>query len=172
MVDIYKYIFGCDIINALFCIRYQMEKISEIAKIVTEYRFNKLETLYTGFELADNRYSQVAKALAVDQIKTEDELASMINAPLKSDKFRTFKKRLRNKLLNNLLFLDLNEDNARPYIRAIKTCDRNCYCIDILLLFSASHAGMNLAESTLKTAQEFELFDIALFCAKALRKQH
>ncbi len=149
-----------------------MEKISEIAKIVTEYRFKKLDTLYTGFEVADNRYSQVAKALAEDQVRTEDELASMIGAPLKSDKFRTFKKRLRNRLLNNLLFLDLNEENARPYIRAIRTCDRNCYCIDILLLFSASHAGMSMAESTLKMAQEFELFDVALFCAKALRKQH
>ena len=67
-----------------------------------------------------------------------------------------FKERLREKLLNNMLFLDLDKENARPYIKAIKTCQRNCYCINMLLFFSASSAGASLAVSTLKKAVEFE----------------
>jgi len=149
-----------------------MEEIREIAKILTQFRAKKIETLYADSFPIENRYSKVVSALATDEIKTEDEVADMIGARKSSGKFWMFKKRLNERLLNSMLFLDLNKENARPYIRAVKTCIRNCYCINILIMFSASHAGVGLAESTLKKAQEFELFDVALFCAKVLRKQH
>ncbi len=149
-----------------------MEKISEIAKIVSGIRIKKIDTLYTGFKIADNHYSRVAIAMADDKIRTEDEVAGLIHTQKSTDKFRTFKKRLKQKLLNNLLFMEVNDEHSRPYTKAVKACERNCYCIDILLSFSASHAGASLAETTLKLAREFELFDTALFCAKVLRKQY
>jgi len=149
-----------------------MEKIREIAKILTDLRSKKIELLRPDIDISDNQYTKVTYALAADKVKTEEEVAGMIGAHKNSERFWTFKKRLNERLLNSMLFLDLNKENARPYIRAIKTCDRNCYCINILMLFSASHAGAALAESTLKKAAEFELFDIALFCAKVLRKQN
>ena len=149
-----------------------MEEISEIAKILTNLRVRRIDLLYSDSHIRENQYTKVVAALSADTVRTEVDVAAMIGANKSSSKFWMFKERLREKLLNNMLFLDLNKDNARPYIRAIKTCERNCYCINILLLFSASHAGASLAVSTLKKSIEFELFDLALFCAKVLRKQH
>jgi len=149
-----------------------MEKIREIAKILTELRSKKIELLRADVGLSENKYTKVTYALATDKIKTEEEVAGMIGAHPNSERFWTFKKRLNERLLNSMLFLDLNKENARPYIRAIKTCDRNCYSINILMLFSARHAGASLAATTLKKAIEYELFDEALSCARVLRKHN
>ena len=149
-----------------------MEKIREIAEIVTRLKSKKIDRPQADVHVPDSQYAKIAKALVSDKIRTEDEVAAIIGVRKSSSGFRMFKKRLKEKLLNSMFFIDLNEENARPYIRATKTCMANCYCIDILMLFSARHAGASLAESTLKKAVEFELFDSALFCAKVLRKQH
>jgi hypothetical protein len=147
-----------------------MQELKELSKLVTESRLKKIDFLYTG--KAREPYLEVAEGIAANKIGSEEEISVIINASRRSSKFKMFKRRLREKLLANMFFLDLNDSNSTPYLRAIRTCGRNSYCINLLQMFSASTTAVNLAKSTLKFAISFELYETALFCARILRKQY
>jgi hypothetical protein len=147
-----------------------MHQLKEISKLVTEKRSKKIGFIYHG--KTTGRYREIAEGIAKDRINSDSEIGDIIGAKAGSGKFKVFKSRLKEKLLNNLFFLDLNDENSTPYSRAIKTTGRNSYCINLLLMLSASSAGAALAKNTLKIALEFELFDVALFCSRVLRKQN
>ena len=147
-----------------------MNEIKELLRIVSKHRMKKIDVLSTTHE-SENDYAKAAKSIQGGMINTDDEMAALISYKKSSLKFRTFKVRLKEKLLNSLLFLDFDPREIAGYGRAMSVCSRNQHGIRLLLYLSARNSAMHLAKITLKKAIEFEFAEIALFCAKTLRTQ-
>jgi len=147
-----------------------MEQIKELAKFVTENRGKKIDLIeWEGPELNEN-YRIIAELAAKNKVNTEEEIAEIIDAPTGSPKFRKFKSRLKEKLLNNVLFFDIKDEERTPYHKALMLCGRNEYCIKVFRTIGLVKSMEKLAKSTLNKALEFELYEVAFYCAKELRR--
>ena len=111
-----------------------MKHIIEVANFVTKNRLKKIDMLSQKGAKGENRYLEVANSLATGSITTSAEMAHLIRLEERSNNFRVFKMRLFDKLLNSLLFLDLDERKFSIYSKAISECYRNSFCIRILLI--------------------------------------
>jgi len=147
-----------------------MEQIKELAKFVTENREKKIDLIdWDGPESSDN-YRKTTEWAAKNKVNTEEDIAAIIDAPPGSPKFRKFKSRLKEKLLNNVLFFDIKEEDKTPYHKALMLCGRNVYCIKVFSTIGLVKSAEKLARSTLNKALEFELYEAAFYCARELRR--
>jgi len=147
-----------------------VNELKEISKIVTVNRTRRINFIFDKSEKSVVDFFQASKAIASGKVSTNEEFASFVSAEKNSIKFRVYKHRLMDRLLNTMLIIDLSKEIPTAYSQAVKACNRNRYCIDLLLMFSARHTGAALAKKTLKLALEFELYETVFFCAKVLRK--
>ena len=146
-----------------------MEKFTEIAKIITKNRIKKIDMLSPKSTNRGNKYLDASDSLAKGSITSRHEMAQLVGIGIGSTNFNVFINRLFNKLLNSLLFLDLDERKFPSYTKAIAECYRNMYCIRLLLLLNARQSSTFIASKTIKKAIKYELTDIVLFCARYLR---
>ncbi|MEN0004270.1 MAG: hypothetical protein AAF798_09010 [Bacteroidota bacterium] len=79
------------------------------------------------------------------------------------------KRKLKNKLLNTLFFIDTNQPNFIEIQKAYYECYKNVAIIKILLGKNARKPAVNLAENTIKKAIRFEFVDITIALARVLR---
>lgn len=79
------------------------------------------------------------------------------------------KKKLKNRLINTLFFIDVNRDSFNDYNRAYFICYRQAAAVKILLNLYARKAAIPLAEKTLLQAQKFEFTELVLSLARDLR---
>jgi hypothetical protein len=147
-----------------------MKQIKELAKFVTENREKKIDLIDWDVPESDDNYRKTTELAAKNKVNTEEDISAIIDAPLGSPKFRKFKSRLKEKLLNNVLFFDIKEEDKTPYHRALMLCGRNVYCIKVFTTIGLAKSAERLARSTLKKAVEFELYESAFYCARELRR--
>lgn len=76
--------------------------------------------------------------------------------------FRNTKAKLKQKLLNNMYFLDYHKSEYTAYQKAYYECLHQLHQIKILILEDARCIAIKHIPSLIKTALEYELFDIAL----------
>ena len=76
--------------------------------------------------------------------------------------FRNTKAKLKQKLLNNLFFLDYHKSDYTAYQEAYYNCLNQLHQVKILILEDANCIALRKIPAIIKMALEFELFDIAL----------
>jgi len=146
-----------------------MDKFIEIARIITKNRMKKIDMLSSKPANRGNKYLDAADSLAKGGITSRHEMAQLVRIDTGSVNFNVFINRLFNKLLNSLLFLDLDERKFPSYSKAVAECHRNMYCIRILLLLNARQSSTFIATKTIRKAIRHELTDAILFCSRYLR---
>lgn len=76
--------------------------------------------------------------------------------------FRNTKAKLKQKLLNNLFFLDYHKSDYTAYQEAYFDCLRQLHQVKILIMEGANCIAVKKIPAIIKSAIEYELFDIAL----------
>jgi hypothetical protein len=148
-----------------------MQDFKELVKIVTKYRINKIDML--SFENGtDNKFLKVFKGISDGSINSDAEAAEKINVKERSIYYRTFKSRLKAKLLNNLLFIEFGSNELTNYTKALHYCSRNQHAIRILSRLSATRSSIRIAEKTLHKAIQYELAEFVVYCARILSRQY
>ena len=149
-----------------------MERLIELSQIVTKNRLKKIDMLSHDGSNHGNKYLFAADSIAKGNIASSQELAKIIGVGEKSNTFHVFKLRLFDKLLNSMLFLDVDKRKFQSYRKAISDCNRNMYCVIILFLVNARQTAAFIASKTLHKALKFELSDVILYCARYLRAHY
>ena len=101
--------------------------------------------------------------LLVNSFEDETEVArKLFKTDPRNRNFRNTKAKLKQKLLNNIFFLDYHKSEYTAYQRAYYECLHQLHQVKILIMEGARCIAIKRIPSLVKTAMEFELFDIAL----------
>jgi hypothetical protein len=148
----------------------QMNELKELAKIVTRSGLKKIDSLLSDNAKSNKRYKEVAYKIANAEFSTEEDIARFFGTVPGSGQYRVFKSRLKEKLLNSVLLLDVNEQNTVVFSRTGISEHRNIYCIRILLSSGAPQTAIALTKSTMRQAAKREMWTVCTYCASVLTR--
>ncbi|MDQ3072034.1 MAG: hypothetical protein M3Q97_02040 [Bacteroidota bacterium] len=86
-------------------------------------------------------------------------------------KYNVLKKRLKEKLLNTVLFLKPGKSESGTLLLSMYWCHKNYVIADLLLSVSLKKIGIRLMKNVLKRALRYEFFDIVRLGASLLRRE-
>lgn len=147
-----------------------MDQLDELAKIVTQYRSRRIDLLPSEAEKG-NAYLDITNSLAGGLVASDEDAAKLISYDTSSGKFRMFKSRLKNKLLNSLLLMDMDATGASSYAKLCLACYKNLYAVKLLITINANKTADLLLRQLLKQSIQVELADVSLRVLKELRHQ-
>lgn len=145
-----------------------MEQLDELAKIVTQYRTKKIDLLPFEAEKGNN-YLDITNSLADGSVASDEDAAKLLSSDTASGKFRMFKSRLKNKLINSILLIDLDTTGISPYGKNLLSYYRNLYIVKLLQAFSANKTADFLLKQLLKQTIQLELTEVSAAVLKDLR---
>ncbi len=151
-----------------------MKDLIALVEVVSKNKVKEIEIL--GAPLKDKNPTNLQRlynGIYSGEIKNEEDIINTIFSNSKNASLycSRLKGQLRERLINTLFFIDLNQNNFNDYSRAYYTCYKMASAIRILIGRNARNAAYPLAEKTLELALKFDFTDIALTVARDLRMQ-
>ncbi|MBP8074140.1 MAG: hypothetical protein KAY96_05235 [Bacteroidia bacterium] len=145
-----------------------MDRLQEIIRVVGRMRLRRIEVFNeTAGRYRKNLYYRLYQGIKEGTFKTDaDASMALFGVEPSEKKYLMLKSRVKNRLLNTLLFLD---NTMSRYDQAILQCNRNLVAAKALLQSGARKAGESMLITTLHQAEKFELNDVALSCLLSLR---
>lgn len=148
---------------------FKMEELIALSKIISKQKVKQIDVLFD-----ENDLSPITKkfysGLANSAIKTDSEAVEYLyGTDLVSSKYRKLKARLRDKLINTLFFIDIQQFSRNDF---------DAFQVKSYFLLSAyrilrsrgySKAAISLAERAFKLSIKFDLIDIAYFLSNELK---
>ena len=145
-----------------------MDRLSELANIVSKYKSSKIEIVGDSNDTLLNRlYNGIN-----DNHFNSDEVAALslgYENP-QNPSYKKLKYLLERRLLNSVFFIDLNTPQFNDEQRAFVNCYKNFAAFRILLGRGARKSAYHLAEKTIRVAQKHEVTLIVFDLSRALRK--
>jgi tetratricopeptide (TPR) repeat protein len=136
-------------------------KIKEIEVIGSaNHKETNVQKLYSGI----HNGSIISDQDVIDNFFPNNKNANLYSSRLKGQ--------LKERLINTLFFIDLNQNNFNDYLRAYYTCYKMSAATRILLGRGARTAATPIAEKALDMALQFDLTDVAFLLAKDLRMHY
>ena len=150
----------------------KFDHLSGLAELVARNKVKNIHVIGNP-DAAPTKLERLYRGLCSNQWESEESAAQELNYKnAQSPAFQKLKTRLHDRLLNTLLFIDINQPNFTELQRAYYSCYKNVAAVKILLGRSSRSYAMPIAEKTLKTALSFEFTEIALTLAKDLRSHY
>jgi hypothetical protein len=147
-----------------------MDSLSELIRLVTKKRIKKVELFDESSRNKSSNYFKLFEGIHSGQYRSDQDAARDIyDCDPSEKKYLILKTRLKQKLLNTLFFLDFEDESIPEYQNALYECNKQLYCAKVLLMSGSKRIAIPTLEKTLRRAQETQLTDIELECAKILR---
>jgi hypothetical protein len=148
----------------------KMDSLTELIRLVTKKRIKKVELFDESSRNKSSNYFKLFEGIHSGHYRSDSDAARDIyNCDPSEKKYLILKTRLKQKLLNTLFFLDFEDDSIPDYQNAQYECNKQLYCAKVLLMSGSKRIAIPTLEKTLRRAQESQLIDIELECAKILR---
>jgi len=151
-----------------------MEELMQLIGIVKHKGQRSLQLVNQNFRKKEKSKDNILyNGLVNREYKNELEAARKL---FKTDpgnrNFRNTKAKLKQKLLNNLFFLDYQKSEYTAYQSTYYDCLNQVHQIKILIMEGANCIAIRKIPSIVKTAIEFELFEIALESLTLIRNEY
>ncbi len=150
-----------------------MEDLITLAKVVSKTKVKQIEIIGNSTS-SNSLIQQLYNDLVEGKFQGEEEAADHYFPKTSNQKiyFSRLKRKLKNRLLNTLFFIDINQPSYLEHQRAYHFCLRQLLSVKALLGRGARQAAIPLARKGIKKAQKYEFTDIALAFAKLLRTHY
>jgi hypothetical protein len=136
-----------------------MKTIIPIVELLSELGCKRIDIISN--EDSQSRYSELFKLISVGKITTDDEAAKhLFNTNANSQLYRRFKSTFKDKLINNLYFLDEQHLSLHTHQKAGLIIQKRWGAISILFQRNQSQLATQLAEQLLPTAMQYELTEV------------
>lgn len=147
-----------------------MKSLLELAHVVNR---NKTKSLKTLDRSERDRTIDFYERILSGELKTDKEASNFyFSEEPNHPGYRKLKNRLKSRLLNSLVFIDVNSPKFNDAQKAFYTCQKNLVLIKTLLGRNAILSAIELMKKTLKFSVKFELSEISLEIYRLLRGYH
>ena len=101
----------------------------------------------------------------------DDETAAQIlfKAPAKDSRYKKLKNKVKNRLIDSLFLMDLNQPSYTDYERAYYVCCKNWAAAKILFRKEAREAGIYICHQVHRIALKYEFTELVIDTARILR---
>jgi hypothetical protein len=147
-----------------------MKDLQLLVQLLSGVKVSKLNIIGTD-GVSDTRVQQLYDQVLSGKIQNDEEGANVFfpDGVYKDKYFGKLKRRLSERLLNTLFFIDVNKPQFTDYQKANQVCHRNLLVVKLLLSYRQRHLAMVIAKKTFKKAVYFDFTEIALLLSKELR---
>ncbi len=147
-----------------------MEQLIELVNIVSKNKAKNLDTV-SNFQENESKLQALYSGIAEGKFASDSEAARFIypDSPRQHVNYGKIKRRLYQRLINSIFFIDINKPDYDDLQTAYYTCYRDFAALKILIGRSALKTAVPLGESILKRAQKFEFTDLVV---NVLRELH
>ena len=146
-----------------------MDELIELANIVTRNKVKALKTIDNADDVAIEFYRKIVSG----EIQNDEDAVGYCGKNNANDpSYRRLKNKLKERLLNSLVFIDVNSPKFNDAQKAFYTCQKNLVLIRILQGRNAKLSSHELILKTLKYSEKYELTEISLELYKNLRNHH
>ncbi|MEO1624611.1 MAG: hypothetical protein AAFV25_05605 [Bacteroidota bacterium] len=146
-----------------------MDLILELIDLIDSYKAQNIQVLQNPFVTA-NKYSSFYKGVIEGKIRSDADAAKMLyNSGPDDYKYKKLKYRFRQRLLNSILFIDVNKPNYTDIQKAYYNCYKDWATVRVLLGKGAKKSAVSIAEKTLRHSLKFEFTELSCNIARVLR---
>lgn len=149
-----------------------MENLIALAKLISKQKVVKIEVI--GNEsLSNSKLSQLYDGIIKGIYQNENDASlSLYGSEPTNPNFKKLKYRLQERLINTLLFIDVNKPNFKDTQRAYYSCQRVLSAVNILFGFSIREPAIEMAERAIKKAIRFDYTEIVLSLSRRLSRHY
>ncbi len=145
------------------------DELRELIMIVNRNRVKQIEVIGNP-PARKSKAQELYYLITENPDMVEDEYAKILYGTSATDRnYRALKKRLKERLLNTLFFIDLNEEGYNEQQRAYYSCMKDFSAAKVLIGKSAYCNGVSLMRKVLQKSIRYEFFSIGLEAARQLR---
>ena len=146
-----------------------MEALRELVQLVTRNKLKSIDVLDFA-EDGSSRLGQLYTIISEGGVETDQEAAEMLYPDSGSTSgYRKLKNKLRRKLINSLLLVDLNQASYSDRKSAYYQCYKEWAAVRILLAKNAWAQCVEIAERILKHSMRYEFTELTLDLLGILR---
>ena len=148
-----------------------MEELQELAYVLTKYKTRSIEIIGDESKQYDSKIYQLYQAIQKGEVKNDTQASVAIYGEKKiSGKYRNLKHELKKRLLNTILFIDINNQKSREDI--YYQCWKEWAACRILVEKSARKSAIRLAERILKRCLQYDFFELVISISILLRSHY
>jgi len=150
-----------------------MKALLELVKIVSEYRLDNVPIFSLHSRTDKNvKYNQFLDGILEKKFITDSEAAkALYNTGTESTKYRILKSRIKERIYNNILFIDSGKRKSSSYDGVYLSLYRHLIVSKFLVGWNAKTAGYELMAKVLNKAIKYQRHDIVQQCALHFRRQ-
>lgn len=150
-----------------------MKDLIALVELVSKNKIKEVEILSNSSN-SQTKIQRLYNGIHYGEIKSDEDIVEKLfpdnkNANLYSSRLKS---QLRERLINTLFFVDINQANTNSYSNAYYSAYKIAAATRILLGKGARTAAVPLAEKGLELAMQFDLTDVALILARDLRTNY
>jgi tetratricopeptide (TPR) repeat protein len=150
-----------------------MKALLELVKVVSDYRLDNVPIFSIhNRKDKDSKYNQFLDGVLNGQFSDDEEAAKLIyDSDTNSVKYRVLKNRLKERLYNNIVFIDSGKRNSNTYSGVYLKLYRHMIVARFLVGWNAKNAGYELMNKVLNKAIKYQMHDIVQQCSLHFRRQ-
>ncbi len=146
-----------------------MQGLKELILIVNKNKLRSLELMRSPFDY-QSKTGQLYEAINKNDIASDDEASEKFYPDdQQGANYRKLKSTLKNRLINALFFIEVNQPSYNDYQKAYYECYKNWAAVKIMLGKNARIAAIELCHKVIKFAEKYEFIDLCLDIYKTLR---
>lgn len=147
-----------------------MDELKALISVISKNKVKQIDVLGNSHS-EDTQVQKLYEQIVAGEIETQEDIEELFfNGNTNSSQYaKRLEQKLKNRLLNTIFFIDINQKGFNAYNKAYYSCYKEMNAVKILIGRFARKAAIPLAERTLKKAISFELTDIVVILAQELR---
>lgn len=149
-----------------------MNTLKEIIAALDRYKVRHVDVLTNAKTAGDdktNRYFDMYAGIRDNRWQSESEMAAHFGMHPDSKRFTRLKNEVKKRLLNSILFIDTSLPEFSDYRRGYALAAQQWAVIRTLHHIISTDSLLDLSDRTLKLAEHYEIFDIALDIARHMK---
>ncbi len=150
-----------------------MEELKSLISLVNRNKIKQIEIIGID-EKSASKAAQLYNLIASGKVDNEQEAMDILYGQFerKNFYFNRVKNKLKDRLINTIFFIDVNQSNFTEYQKAYYSSVRIESAIKILIAQSLRQPAIKLSERILKKAIKFELTDTVLYLVRNLKRHY
>jgi hypothetical protein len=150
-----------------------MKTIKELVFLLKNYKMSKIEILGNPGNSNHSMSEILFNAVKDNQVQTEEEAIELLYGdPGEKSNFNRFINRFKQKLINTIFFIDLNNPIFEDYNKAYYNGYRFLAAIRILMGRGARTSAVEIAERNIKKVAKYEYAELTYLFARFLARNY
>lgn len=146
-----------------------MQIITELVDLIRSHQVTRLDIV--GQPDSNGKLSEFYEALKSGKVRTDAEAAQFLAAPsANSAAYRKLKQRLKERLVNTLLFIDTQRPSFTRFQQAYYNSHRLWAAARVAMGRGARQTASDLSKTVLRQAIRYEFTDLAVLSARMLAR--